>query len=132
MKWIYVDAASSDVSLHGTWRATGKAGALMDWAANTASVICERSTAQCEEVIAVIRPPDNFVPRPSLDIVRLTYSVLEWTDEVVRAHYAAPAGDFEIRIAIVDKSAERSFRETKSRGSTTSDPSIVRNWVLGD
>jgi len=104
----------------------------MNWAANTVSVMCGRDTAQCEEIIAVMYAADDKVPRPSLDIVRLTYSVLEWTDQVVRAHSPAPIGDFEMRISIADQTAERSFRETKGRGSTTADPMIVRNWVLGE
>jgi hypothetical protein len=123
-KWFVIDDASLSVSFHGQWRATAQAGVVMTWAANTVEVKCERVSAQCEEALALL------YTRQDLDVVRLTYRVSEWTDSLIRAKSAGAVGDFELRISLADKVAERSFRETKARGSETADPSIVRNWVL--
>jgi hypothetical protein len=129
-KWFLIDAASSSVSFHGQWRPTAQAGILMNWAANTVEVTCDHASMQCEEVLALLYAPGGPFPRRSLDLVRLTYRVSEWTDSIIRADSASPAGDFELRISLTDKVAERSFRETKGRGSENADPSIVRNWVF--
>lgn len=127
---FHIEEASSSVSFHGQWRPTVKAGSLMNWAANAVSVRCDRDSARCEEIIAVLYGPDERFPRHNLDLVTLTYTVSEWTDSIIRASSAAPVGDFELRISMADKVAERSFRETKGRGAEGADPCIVRNWVL--
>lgn len=129
-KWFVVDDASSSVSFHGQWRPTAQAGVVMNWAANTVDVRCDQASARCEEALALLYAPGGPFPRHGLDVVRLTYNVSEWTNSLIRAESAGPAGDFELRISLANKVAERSFRETKGRGSETADPSIVRNWVL--
>ena len=129
-KWFLIDEASSLVSFHGQWRPTAQAGILMNWAANTVEVTCDHASMQCEEVLALLYAPGGAFPRHGLDLVRLTYRVSEWTDSIIRADRASPAGDFELRISLADKMAERSFRETRGRGSENADSSIVRNWVL--
>ena len=130
-KWFHIDEASSLVSFHGQWRPTAQAGGLMNWAANAVSVRCDHGSARCEEVLALLYAPDERFPHHSLDLVTLTYTVSEWTDSIIRVSSVAPVGDFELRISMADKVAERSFRETKDRGAEGADPSIVRNWVLG-
>ena len=134
IKWFHMNDASSEVSFHGLWRPTAKAGTSagrpMDWAANTVEVTCDRRSARCEEVLALLYAPGDLSPRYGLALHAMTYTVSEWTDSIIRASSVAPAGDFELRITPADKVAERSFRETKGHGSENADPSIVRNWVF--
>ena len=102
----------------------------MDWAANTVEVTCDRRSARCKEVLALLYAPGKLSPRYGLALHTMTYTVSEWTDSIIRASSVAPAGDFELRISLADKVAERSFRETKGHGSENADPRIVRNWVF--
>ncbi len=129
-KWFLIHEAPPSVSFHGQWRPTAQAGVVMNWAANTVEVTCNYAAAQCEEVLALLYTPGGPFMRHGLVLVRFTYRVSEWTDSIIRADSASSVGDFELRISLVDKVAERSFRETTARGSESADPSIARNWVF--
>ena len=59
-----------------------------------------------------------------------TYEIINWADDVIKAKRSAPVADIEIKISLKDNFAEKSFRETKARGSETANPDHYGKWVL--
>jgi hypothetical protein len=76
--------------------------------------------------------PEDQPKNPSsfLSILPFEYSILDWSDETIRAKYAARVADFELKISLKDGFTERSFRETKARGFEKSDPNVFETWIL--
>jgi hypothetical protein len=65
-----------------------------------------------------------------LSVIMFEHQILEWSDTVVRTQAQPPAADIEIHISLVDRFAERSQRETSTRGALLADPSRVQHWTL--
>ena len=99
---------------------------------NSVSIICSRETSVCiENQALLITKNDNaIVPYNFLYPEQFTYNVTEWSDTVVKAERNPLVADVEIRISLVDKSVEKSFRETQARGSNSANSNIVGNWIL--
>jgi len=102
---------------------------------NTVYIVCDKQTMTCYENIAELVTPHEEplfkdLNRCVLQSIQFEYKIIDWSDGIIRAKQEALVGDFELRISIKDKTAERSWRETKARGSETSDPSIYENCVL--
>jgi len=86
----------------------------------------------CTETIALLFGPDDKTPDGVSRLFLQTndYKVIEWSSTTIVARENAPVADIELRISLADRSAERSSRETKARGSETANPGISRHWVL--
>ncbi len=65
-----------------------------------------------------------------LHVLLLDYNIIDWSGDTIRAKYEGPVADIELRISVKDKVGERSYRETKSRGSEKSDPNVFQSWIL--
>lgn len=102
--------------------------------ANAVQVVCSRSARTCTEILALLyTAADNAMPTQggnSLQVLTQEYSIVEWTGSTVVARAAPRAADLEIRVSLVDNSAERIARETGARRGTKTDPRNVEHWVL--
>jgi hypothetical protein len=129
---LYVDAAGVYVTLDGRWqsasgRSTGEVPKF-----NAVRVECERERATCTEFLArmITKDDDSVSGGPYLFANVIRYKVLEWSDSHILARAEPRAADVELRIAILDESAERTSRETSARGASGANPSNVDQWVL--
>lgn len=118
------------VIVEGRWKQTDSSGGKLLARINSAYVICNKLSMTCEENTAVLATPQDAPPANLVYIVNIKYKINEWSDGIIKARHEAPVADFELRISLRDKSAERSFRETKARGSETGNPNIFGHWVL--
>ena len=118
------------VIVEGRWKQTASSGGKKLARINSAYVICNKLSMTCEENTAVLVTPQDDPPANLLYIINITYKINEWSDGIIKASHAAPVADFELKISLRDKFAERSFRETKARGSETANPNVFAHWVL--
>ena len=128
-----ITATDNYVFVHGRWKRTaGNTTFNKPPRINTVAVTCHKKTMTCKEIIAELVTPQEVsgFEKPQLYIDENTYRVIDWTDDTIHATYGAPVGDFDLRISIRDKMAERHWRETKARGVKTSDTKNFENWVL--
>jgi hypothetical protein len=84
----------------------------------------------CEENIAVLATPQDTPPGNTLYVLSTQYKIISWSNDIINARYEAPVAEFELKISVRDEFAERTFRETKARGSETANPNIYAHWVL--
>jgi hypothetical protein len=122
----------SMVSFEGRWKAISQQKIEMLPPINTVVGHCNKKTLTCSETLALYYRPDDRTPSgdPYLYPQTHDYRVIEWTSTRIIAREEAPVADIEIRISLVDKSIERSAKETTARGSMTADPNISRHWIL--
>jgi len=120
------------VSIQGRWKKTTKTNYHKLSRINSTYITCDKKSMTCKENTAVLVTPEDepdFKLR-SLYIVDVTYRIINWSSDIINAKYEGLVADFEIRISIKDNYAERSFRETKARGSETADPNVYERWIL--
>lgn len=132
-KRIYVDEQTgSYVSFEGRWRATSQPGFAVISGVNTTSGNCTKKTMTCSEIIALLFSTADKTPDGVSRLFLQTndYKIIEWSLTRIVAREEAPVADIELRISLVDGSAERNSRETKARGSETANPNISRHWIL--
>jgi len=123
------------VLLEGKWEQTSKKIKLTFPTIskiNSTQILCFRQSMQCVESEAkVITPEESEMLKESLLTVdRFEYQIIEWSDTLLRAKREAAVADVELRVSFADKSAEKSFRETKARGAETSNPEVSGYWIL--
>ncbi|MGE4545398.1 MAG: hypothetical protein AB7D06_14950 [Pedobacter sp.] len=121
------------VFAYGRWkRVSGNRSLNKPPQINSVFIACDRQKNICEETIAelVTAQDEAMFDNPKLLIDKTTYRINDWRNGTIRATHGAHVADFELRISISDEIAERHWRETKSRGSATSDPRVFANWVL--
>jgi hypothetical protein len=118
------------VIVEGRWKQTASSGTNVLGRINSAYVTCNKSSMICEENIAVLANPQDSHPDNFLYVLSTKYKIISWSNDIINAKYEALVADLELRISVRDKFAERSFRETKARGSDTANPNIFGIWVL--
>ncbi len=129
---VYDDGAT--VVAEGSWhRLTGQRSVLIP-KVNTVRVECWRQIGYCEEYIAkLITPedsPDVEIEGTVLFLMKEQYPIVEWTDTTIVARAGPRAADIELRLSLVDKSLERTSRETGARGAEGANPTAVEHWIL--
>lgn len=99
---------------------------------NTVYLTCDKKTMSCKETIAELLTPQEIsgFEKPQLYIDENSYRILEWSNDIIRAVYLAPVANFELRISIKKKTAERYWQETKTRGVISSNANNFENWIL--
>jgi hypothetical protein len=70
------------------------------------------------------------VKRPYLFLAKERFRVVEWTGTTIIARAEPRAADIDLRISLSERSAERTSRETSSRGAQDANPQNVTQWVL--
>jgi hypothetical protein len=131
---LQIDTDKGFVRFEGRWRTVSNSGSETAGIPrlNTAEGLCIRATMSCSENIAKLYNPSEWPGRPNgfLRVANTEFKVIEWSPARVVARYEAPVADIELRISLMDHSVERSFRETKARGSESANSKIARHWVL--
>jgi hypothetical protein len=103
---------------------------------NAVSIRCIKHENTCAEVRAEL---DSPLDKPATfgENVRLgieqpeIFDVQSWSaDDTILAKQELDWADVELRISTRDKTVEKTYRETRARGSSTANPSIVHVWVL--
>jgi hypothetical protein len=86
----------------------------------------------CKEVESFVFTPKEqpILKKNLLYNEEFTYQIIDLTNDIIKAKRSAPVADIEIIISLKDNFAEKSFRETKARGSETANPDIYGKWVL--
>lgn len=125
---------SGAVVIEGTWRvATGGPSREVPQT-NSVRVECHRAGRKCVEHIAkLIRASDDssgLVKQSTLLLMKEEFRVVEWSQTVIVARAEPRAADVELRISLVDRTAERTSRETKARGAAGANASLLHAWRL--
>ena len=120
------------VLLQGRWKKTTKTNYHKLSRINSTYITCNKKSMTCKENTAVLVTPEDEpgLKLRTLYVVSLTYQIVDWSADIINAKHKGPVADFEIRISIRDNFAERSFRETKARGSETANPNVYEHWIL--
>ena len=126
--------SGATVIIEGTWRITTGAPSLEVPRANSVRLECHRTTKRCTEHIAkLIRPLDDssgFVKESTLLLMNEEFRVVEWSQNVIVARAVPRAADVELRVSLVDRTAERTSRETSARGAHGANPAALHVWRL--
>ena len=120
------------VFAEGRWKALPGTKARIISRINFTSITCDRNNSTCKEIISHVYAPkeSRLYENSILYSQNFTYQITDWTNDLIKAKWDAPVADVEITISLKDNFAEKSFRETKARGSETSNPDIYGKWVL--
>jgi len=124
------------VTIKGRWKkisGTSKIKGNKPPLINTVSIICEKESLKCREVIAVIATPNDigFGEQTFLNIDETIYKIIQWSQNVIHAKNTEyRVSDFELQISLEINSAERTRRETRDRGCNSCDPGIFEKWVI--
>jgi hypothetical protein len=122
------------VAFEGRWSLTTSPEDSTLPAANSVQVRCWKEMGRCTEAIAMLyrKSDSNSMSDLSgrLSVIMFEHQITEWSDTVIRTQSQPPAADIEIRISLVDRSAELSQHETYVRGAYLADPKIVQHWIL--
>jgi hypothetical protein len=127
-----VSSSGGYVFAEGRWTKTDGNLSHLLAPINTVKIVCDRASMTCTELIAqVVTPDDGFSKITALYVHQHLYKVVGWSNEVVDARdELETAGDLELRIYVKDRVAHRNWRETKARGSQSSNPNNFAHWEL--
>jgi hypothetical protein len=116
----------------GRWKVLPGTNSKIISKINFTSITCDHGSKVCEETTSLFRNPkeDTMYDNYMLFSQHFTYQITDWRDDTIKAKYEASVGDAEITISLKDNFAEKSWRETKARGSESSNPDIYGKWVL--
>ena len=120
------------VFAEGRWKALQGTKPNIISKINFTHITCNRNNMTCEEIESLVfTPKEQPVLKDNLLYSQeFTYQIINWTNDIIKAKRDAPVADIDITISLKDNFAEKSFRETKARGSDTANPSIYGKWVL--
>jgi hypothetical protein len=120
------------VSAEGRWKAMPgtKPGIISQ--INFTSISCDHNIMTCKETESLLfTPKEQPVLKASLLYNQeFTYQIIDWSADTIKAKREPLVADVEITISLKDNFAEKSFRETKARGSDTANPDVYGKWVL--
>ena len=129
-----IHSAGNQVFVTGRWKRTkGTVKLNKPPIINTTTITCDKLSMTCREIIAGViipREEPKLFEEPHLFVEETNYQIINWSDGIISAKHEAPIADFELRISLKDNFAERKFRETKARDSSTSDPKNYESWEL--
>jgi hypothetical protein len=127
-----IKKVENTVSAEGRWKALAGTKPNIISKINFSSITCDRNSMTCREIESLVFTPKEqpILKQSLLYNHEFTYEIIRFTDDVVKAKRSAPVADVEITISLKDNFAEKSFRETKARGSETANPEIWGKWVL--
>jgi len=124
-----IKGQNNNVTIDGRWKL--KSGKVyrsfhLPPEINTTHITCDKQTGYCRELISGILMADDSI----LFVNERTYKIISWSKDVIQATSEEYVADYGLTISVKDSFAERSFRETKKHGSSTSDPSNYADWEL--
>lgn len=111
----------------GRWGLLSGSGSGIISKINTTNIVCSHKLMICSETqILLFSPQENKQSNSLLYRQDFEYEITEWGKGVVKAKYAARAGNLDLIISKADNFAEKSFRETKASGN----PENFSRWSL--
>ena len=134
-----IDSPSKDIKkvdefvfAEGRWKALSGTTARIISKINFTSITCDRNSKTCKEIISYVYAPkeSRIYKNSTLYSDKFTYQIIDWNNDVIKAKWDAPVADIEMTISLKDNFAEKSYRETKARGSESANPDIYGKWVL--
>lgn len=133
-KRVTVSPDRAQVVLQGTWRRTSTRPSVHVPSVNSTRVECDRNGAICAEYLAkfIQKEDDDLgtISHPSLFLMKEQFRVVQWTERMIVARAKAPAADIELRINLVEETAQRTFQETPAPADENKNPRNVSDWVL--
>ncbi len=118
----------------GTWRRISQQATVEVPNVNSVRIECDRAARVCNEYVAKLiqktDDPIGAVERTYLFLMKEQFRVIEWTGTTITARSEPCAADIDLRISLADRTAERTSRETASRGAQGASPQNVSQWVL--
>lgn len=129
-----IEKSELGVFVEGRWKEkSGHSANKIIPRINFTNIDCNKESMRCKETEALLWSPNENKLHPGslLYTQSFDYIITEWTSEdVIKAERRPPVADIEIKISLKDNFAEKSFRETKSRGAETADANVYGHWVL--
>lgn len=121
------------VLAEGRWKALPGTTTRTTSKMNFMSISCDHGKMTCIEILSCLFTPKDQPKSFDNNVLyhqKFTYQITEWRNDVIKAEWKAPVADVAITISLKDSFAEKSFRETKARGTETSNPDVYGKWVL--
>lgn len=120
------------ISAEGRWKALQGTKPNIISKINFTSINCDRTSMTCREIESLLftSKEQPLFKRNLLYNHEFVYQITDLTEDIVKAKRNPPVADVEIYISLKDNFAEKSFRETKARGSETANPDMYGKWVL--
>jgi hypothetical protein len=133
-KQFVVSSDQTSVTVHGTWHRIADRPTIGVPRVNSVRIECDRTAGVCNEYVAKFiqksDDPTGTVERAHLFLMKEQFRVIEWTGTTVTARAEPRAADIDLRISFADHSAERTSRETESRGAKVAHSQNVIHWVV--
>jgi len=133
-KNFVVSSDRRHITIQGTWHRISERATVEVPRVNSVRIECDRTAGVCNEYLAkFIQKTDELtrtVERPYLFLMKEQFRVIEWTETTITARAEPRAADVNLRISFADRSAERTSRETESRGAKGANSQNVTQWVL--
>ena len=133
-KQFVVSSDRRHVTVQGTWRRISQRATIEVPRVNSVRIECDRTAGICNEYVAKFiqktDDPTSTMERPYLFLMKEQFRVIEWTGTSITARAEPRAADIDLRISLADESAERTSRETATRGAQGANPANVTKWVL--
>jgi hypothetical protein len=133
-KQFVVATDRTSVMVHGTWHLITERPTVEVPRVNSVRIECERIAGVCNEYVAkFIQKTDDStgtVERSRLFLMKEQFRVVEWTEAHITARAEPRAADIDLRISFPDHAAERTSRETASRGAKGANAQNVTHWVI--
>ena len=129
---VFSTAGDAWVSAKGRWVAVERNTFIIS-RANAVKIECDRTGGECLEARADLNTPEDGGVKADFDALFASidhYRVVSFSDRVLIARGDAPAYDFEIRIDLKAKTAQRFAREKGARCATRPDSTCNYSWVL--
>jgi len=120
------------VFAEGRWKALPGTKPNIISKINFTSISCNKNDMSCKEIESILFTPKEqpIIKNNLLYNQEFSYQIIDWSDDIIKAKREAPVADIEITISLKDNFVEKSFRETKARGSETANPDIYGKWIL--
>ena len=133
-KNFVVSSDRRHITIQGTWHRISQRTTVEVPRVNSVRIECDRTAGVCNEYVAkFIQKTDDLtrtVERPYLFLMKEQFRVIEWTETTITARAEPRAADVDLRISFANRSAERTSRETESRGAKGANSQNVTQWVL--
>jgi hypothetical protein len=133
-KQVIVSSDRKHVMVQGTWHRLSERPTVEVPRVNSVRIECDRTARVCNEYIAKFiqetDDPIGVMKRPYLFLMKEQFRVIEWTDTTITARAEPRAADVDLRVSLVDRSAERTSRETGSRGAKGANSWNITQWIL--
>ena len=120
--------------VQGTWYRISERATVEVPRVNSVRIECDRTARVCNEYVAKFiqktDDPNGTMERPYLFLMKEEFRIIKWTGTTITARAEPRAANIDLRISFADRSAERTSRETESRGAVGANPHNVTQWVL--